>query len=70
MKIIVSQNRTAIDQIRKSINVKEDLAKFDQFIAKYQTIDLTNSQQQEDAACCGGENCCQHITVSVPISAV
>lgn len=70
MKIKVSENKYAIDQVRQSISKSEDLVKFDQFIAKYPTIDLNDSRQQTDAACCGGENCCQTITVSVPISAL
>lgn len=70
MKIVVSQNRSGVDDIRKAITKSADLAKFDQFIAKYPTIDLNDPQQQSDAKCCGGENCCQNISVPISVSAL
>lgn len=66
MKIVVSQNKAGIDDIRNSIIKQEDLVQFDNFLNKYPTIDpKSNEMQEESSACCGGDNCCQNITVEV-----
>lgn len=66
MKIVVSQNKAGIDDIRNSIIKQEDLVQFDNFLNKYPTIDPNSTEMQEDSAtCCGGDNCCHTITVEV-----
>lgn len=57
MKINVSNNGVGLAQIRSSIKVGADLAKFDLFISKYPIIDFNDSQQVGDAASC----CCPDI---------
>lgn len=62
MKINVSNNSVGLAQIRSSIKVGADLAKFDLFISKYPIIDFNDSQQVGDAASCcfpKDELCCE-----------
>lgn len=66
MKIVVSENKAGIDQIRQSIKISADLARFDQFIAKYPTIDICDSGQQMAAGSC--QNSCGTVTISPTIT--
>lgn len=71
MKIAQSKNKAAISNIREQIVDSADLDKFNAFLSKYDVIDFSDAKQQaEMARCCGGENCCQNVTISVPISAI
>ncbi|MGC4130608.1 MAG: hypothetical protein QM564_13880 [Bergeyella sp.] len=60
-----SANQKQIASARSQIKESADLRKFDSFLAKYDVIDFNDSEQLSAAkGCCGGENCCQNITIT------
>jgi hypothetical protein len=69
MRIDFSSSATSrqVASARSQITSKDDLKKFDDFLARYSSFDFNDGEQVSAAkACCGGENCCQNITISVP----
>ncbi len=66
-----AENRKQIASARTQIKNSEDLRNFDTFLAKYEVIDFADTTLAAEAKkCCGGENCCQNITISPQFSAV
>ena len=59
-----AENREQIANVRSQIRVTDDLKKFDSFLAKHEVIDFNDEKiAGEEKACCGGDNCCQNITI-------
>jgi len=55
-----NENRRKIENVRSMIKDQGDLRNFDEFLAKHDSFDFADPENQKAAgACCGGENCCQ-----------
>ena len=64
-------NKKQIVDIRSQIKNSTDLRKFDDFLAQNDSFDFNDSKQVAAAkGCCGGESCCENITITVGLKTV
>ncbi|MBA3985115.1 MAG: hypothetical protein H0X63_00690 [Flavobacteriales bacterium] len=65
-----SQNKNQLQNVRSQIQNSEDLRKFDTFLSENTSFDFENSEDVAAARkCCGGDNCCQNITIEFKLHA-
>jgi hypothetical protein len=58
-----------VSTVRRQITKAEDLKSFDAFLSELQIIDFKDEVTASKArACCGGDHCCENITVSLSLT--
>ena len=65
-----AENTNNISRIRGQIKEAADLRKFDDFLEANNTFDFDDKDDATAArACCGGDHCCENITIEFSIKA-
>ena len=66
MKLEFSKNQSVVQEVRSQITDVASLKKFDDFVAKHNAIDFTDSKDTAAARdCCNGDECCD-IVIQLP----